>query len=381
MPVYLDNGATSFPKPKAVIEAVGKVLGTVGASPGRGGHRHAREAMAIVSECRQRTARMLGVGDPDRVVFTGNATESINIVLNGWLRPGDRVLYSAMEHNAVARPLMKMASEGVRAEMIPCSPGGELDLGALALMLRTEARLVVLVHVSNVNGALMPVELAAEACARAGVPLLLDAAQSAGLQPIEAENPGIGMVACSGHKSLLGPPGVGILYIKAGLDVQPLIYGGTGSRSEELDQPDFCPDRYESGTPNLAGLAGLSEGIGYILKTGMESILEHEIGLARHMENQLSRIGAVRVFEPVRRGSGSVSFTVEGMNPNDVGAILDQAFDIAVRTGLHCAPLAHRALGSFPGGTVRVSPGFSTSLEDVEYFLDSIRWIVSRREK
>lgn len=379
MPVYLDNGATSFPKPGAVIEAVGKVLETVGASPGRGSHRHAREAMAIVSECRQKTARILGVKDPDRVVFTGNATESINIVLKGWLRPGDRVLYSAMEHNAVARPLRKLASEGVRAEMIPCSPEGELDLDALARMLRAEARLVVLVHVSNVNGALMPVEQAARACAGAGVPLLLDAAQSAGLQPIEAETPGIGMVACSGHKSLLGPPGVGILYVRAGLDVQPLVYGGTGSRSEELDQPDFCPDRYESGTPNLAGLAGLSEGIGYILETGMDHILEHEIELARHMENELSRICGVRVFEPRRRGSGTVSFTVEGMDPNDVGAILDQAFDIAVRTGLHCAPLAHRVLGSFPAGTVRVSPGFSTSLEDVDYFLDGVRWIVSRR--
>ena len=379
MPVYLDNGAASFPKPKAVVEAVGRVLETVGASPGRGAHRHAREAAAIVSECRKKAARILGVADHDRVVFTGNATQSINLVLKGWLRPGERVLYSAMEHNAVARPLMKLAAEGVRAEMIPCGPGGELDLDALARMLRIEARLVVLVHVSNVNGALMPVDEAADMCARAGVPLLLDAAQSAGVQPIEAERPGIGMVACSGHKSLLGPPGVGILYIRAGLDVQPLVEGGTGSRSEELEQPDFCPDRYESGTVNLAGLAGLSEGIGYILETGMDSIREHEIGLAHHMENELSGIAGVRVFKPVRRGSGTVSFTVEGMNPNDIGAILDQAFDIAVRSGLHCAPLAHRALGSFPGGTVRVSPGFSTSVEDVEYFLNSIRWVVSRR--
>ena len=380
MSVYLDNAATSFPKPKPVIEAAAKVLEDVGASPGRGAHRHAREATAIVSDCRQKAAAILGVKDPDRVVFTKNATESINLVLKGWLRPGDRVLYSAMEHNSVIRPLNRLASQGVTIEMIPCSPGGVLDLGALTQMLRSEARLVVLVHVSNVNGALMPVEEVAEACARAKVPLLLDAAQSAGVQPIQAEELRLGMLACSGHKALLGPAGVGILYVRPDLDVPPLMEGGTGSRSEELEQPEFCPDRYESGTPNLPGLAGLREGIGFILETGMSRIRDHEIGLAHHIENELWQVPGVQVFEPEKRGSGAVSFVVEGMNPADTGAILDQAFDIAVRTGLHCAPVAHRTLGTFPEGTVRVSPGFSTNVENVEYFLNGVRWIVTKRQ-
>jgi cysteine desulfurase family protein len=379
MSVYLDNAATSFPKPKAVIEAAGKVLEGVGAAPGRGSHRHAAEAMAIVSDCRQKAAAILGVKDPDRVVFTKNATESINVVLKGWLRPGDRVLYSAMEHNSVVRPLKRLASLGVNIEMVPCSPSGALDLGTLSQMLRAETRLVVLVHVSNVNGALMPLEEAAQLCSRAGVPLLLDAAQSAGLQPIQAEELGIGMLACSGHKALLGPAGIGILYVRPGLDVLPLIEGGTGSRSEDLEQPEFCPDRYESGTPNLPGLAGLREGIGYILETGMNRIRNHEIGLAHHIEAELWQIPGVRVFEPETRGSGTVSFVVEGMNPADTGSILDQAFDIAVRTGLHCAPLAHRTLGAFPEGTVRVSPGFSTNIENIEYFINGLRWIVTRR--
>ena len=379
MSVYLDNAATSFPKPKAVIEAAGRVLEGVGASPGRGAHRHAGQAMAIVSDCRQKAAAILGVKDPDRVVFTKNATESINIVLKGWLRPGDRVLFSAMEHNSVVRPLTKLASLGVNIEMIPCSPAGALDLGIFRRMLRSDVRLVVLVHVSNVNGALMPVDEAAEACARASVPLFLDAAQSAGVQPIQAEEMGIGMLACSGHKALLGPAGVGILYVRSDLDVLPLMEGGTGSRSEELEQPEFCPDRYESGTPNLPGLAGLCEAIGYILETGMSRIRNHEIGLAHYFENELSEIPGVRVFKPERRGSGTVSFVVEGMNPADTGSILDQAFDIAVRTGLHCAPLAHRTLGTFPEGTVRVSPGFSTTIENIEYFLNGLRWIVTRR--
>ena len=379
MPVYLDNAATSFPKPKAVIEASGRVLENVGASPGRGAHKHAREATAIVAGCRRKAAAILGVKDPDRVVFTKNATESINLVLKGWLRPGDRVLFSAMEHNSVMRPLRKLASQGVNIEMIPCSAGGALDLGIFKRMLLSDVRLVVLVHVSNVNGALMPVDEAAEMCARAKVPLFLDAAQSAGLQPVEAEEMGIGMLACSGHKALLGPAGVGILYVRPDLEVLPLMEGGTGTHSEELEQPEFCPDRYESGTPNLPGLAGLSEGISYVLETGMNRIRDHEIGLAHYLENELSEIPGVRVFKPERRGSGTVSFIVEGMNPADTGHILDQAFDIAVRTGLHCAPLAHQTLGTFPEGTVRVSPGFSTTIENAEYFLQGLRWIVTRR--
>ncbi len=379
MTVYLDNAATTFPKPERVVEAVGNALGNVGASPGRGSHRHAREAMTILAECRRKTAEILGVKDADRVVFTKNATESINLVLKGWLRPGDRVLFSAMEHNSVVRPLKKLAAQGVEIEMIPCSPDGSPDLIMLKEMLKSGARLVALVHVSNVNGALMPVEDVVELCAASGTPLLLDAAQSAGIHSIQAEELGIGMVACSGHKALLGPAGVGILYVRPDLDVLPLMEGGTGSRSEELEQPEFCPDRYESGTPNLPGLAGLSEGIGYILDAGMQRIRNHEIGLAHHLENELANIPGVRVFAPQRRGSGTLSFVVDGMNPADTGAILDQAFEIAVRTGLHCAPLAHQTIGTFPEGTVRVSPGYSTTIENTEYFLNGLRWIVTKR--
>jgi cysteine desulfurase family protein len=335
--------------------------------------------MKIVSDCREKAAKVIGVSNADQVVFTGNATMSLNLVLKGWLRPGDRVIYSGMEHNSVVRPLTRLASQGVKAETVPCDRRGSLDLHALREMLVSPARLVVLVHVSNINGALMPIAEASEICARAGVPLLLDAAQSAGIQPISAEDLGIGMVACSGHKALLGPAGVGLLYVRPDLEIAPLIEGGTGSRSEELEQPDFCPDRYESGTPNLPGLCGLAEGIDFVFRTGMDRIREHEIDLALVLENRLSEIPGVRVLVPEKRGSGTVSFVVEGMNPADIGFMLDQAFDIAVRTGLHCAPLAHQALGTFPEGTVRVSPGFSTTREEVEYFVNAVESIVSHR--
>jgi cysteine desulfurase/selenocysteine lyase len=230
-----------------------------------------------------------------------------------------------------------------------------------------------------VNGALQPVPDVAGICEERGVPLLLDAAQTAGIYPVSVGEWNLGMFACSGHKALLGPPGVGILYVRPDLDVLPLMEGGTGSRSEDLQQPDLCPDRYESGTPNLPAIAGLSAGIEFIMKEGISSIREHELELASVLERELSRIPGVKVYSPEVRGAGIVSFTVDGMNPGDVGHLLDEGFDIAVRTGLHCAPLAHQTLGTFPEGTVRVSPGFSTTMDDIEYFLRSLDLLLSRR--
>ena len=216
-------------------------------------------------------------------------------------------------------------------------------------------------------------------CSERDVPLLLDAAQTAEIQPVFANGWDLGMLACSGHKALLGPPGVGILYVRPDLEVLPLIEGGTGSRSEELIQPEYCPDRYESGTPNLPGIAGLSAGIEFILKQGMDSVREHEVALGSMLERELPGMPGVRVCRPEVRGTGAVSFTVDHLNPNDVGALLDEGFGIAVRTGLHCAPLAHQTLGTFPEGTVRVSPGYSTSPEDIDFFLHSLRSLLSRR--
>jgi cysteine desulfurase family protein len=381
MSLYLDNAATSFPKPPTVLGAVMNVLEAVGASPGRGAHKHAREAMSILSRCREKTAAFLGVTKADRVIFTKNATESINLVLKGFLRPGDRVLISSMEHNSVVRPLHALADRGVTTATIPSGSDGDPDLRALVSMLDPPTRLVVLVHVTNVNGALMPVAEVSEMCRRARVPLLLDAAQSAGIQPVAAEDWGLGMFACSGHKGLLGPPGLGVLYIRPDIDVLPLMEGGTGSLSEDFNQPEFCPDRFESGTPNLPALAGLIQGIDFISGIGIDRIRQHEFTLASIIENELPRIPGVRVLAPKVRGTGTVSFVVDGMNPADIGFALDQTFGIAVRTGLHCAPLAHRTLGTFPAGTVRVSPGYSTTEEEIEYFLNSLRSILSLRTR
>ncbi|MEW6666251.1 MAG: cysteine desulfurase [Thermodesulfobacteriota bacterium] len=379
MTTYLDNAATTYPKPASVYEAVRRAMEQIGATPGRAGHRMAREASAVVAGAREKVARLFDIADPNRVLFTKSATESINLALKGWLRPGDRVVISGMEHNAVVRPLERLKAAGVAVEIVPCTRAGRLDLNAFGERFRPRPRLAVLTHASNVNGGLQPVDEAVKVCEEHGVPLLLDAAQTAGGQAISVRDMPLGMVACSGHKGLLGPPGVGILYIRPDLDVLPLLEGGTGSLSEEAVQPEHCPDRYESGTPNLPGIAGLAAGIDFLAARGMDSILGHELDLAAILDRELGALPGIRVLRPDVRGTGIVSFVVEGLNPADVGYLLDAGFDIAVRTGLHCAPLAHRTLGTFPEGTVRVSPGFSTTADEIEYFLKSLRSLLSRR--
>jgi cysteine desulfurase / selenocysteine lyase len=377
--IYLDNAATTHPKPPAVYERVQHALVKVGASPGRGAYRLAREASVIVTQARATVARLFNIHDPDQVVFTANATASINVVLKGWLRPGDRVLISSLEHNAVLRPLRSLADKGVQVEMIRCGADGQLDLEQLRSRLHPAPRLVALIHACNVNGALQPIADAARMCSEENIPLFLDAAQTAGIQTIDVEAWQLGMLACSGHKGLFGPPGVGVLYIRPDLDVTPLLEGGTGSRSEEESQPDFRPDRYECGTLNLPGIAGLAAGVEFIQECGLEAIRGHELGLAKRVEDGLEDLPGVRILRPGVRGTGVVSFAMADLNPGDLGQLLDSGFDIAVRTGLHCAPLAHQTLGTFPEGSVRVSPGYFTTADDIEAFLAALGALFSRR--
>lgn len=377
--VYLDNAATSYPKPPSVYDAVQYAMREIGAAAGRSSHYLARLASAAVWKSRQKVADLLGIKDPSRLAFTKNATESLNIVLKGWLRPGDRVLISSMEHNAVVRPVNRLKSAGLEVEKIRCRPDGLIELDDLRTKLHPPPRLVAILHASNVNGALQPVEEAAAMCRDANVALLLDAAQTAGIQPIYADSWGLGMLVCSGHKGLLGPPGVGILYIRPDLDVLPLVEGGTGSRSEDEVQPQFSPDRYESGTLNLPAIVGLCAGIEYIESVGLPNIQKHELSLAAKLENELAEIPGIQVQVPGVRGTGVVSIHIEHLNPADAGHLLDEGFGIAVRTGLHCAPLAHHTLGSFPRGTVRISPGCFTTEDELDYLIKALRKLCARR--
>lgn len=378
MSVYLDNAATSFPKPEAVYEAVDDAMRRVGVGPGRGGHRRSIEATRIVFEARESVAALLGVTDSSRLVFTHSATEALNLAVLGLLTSGDHVVTTTMEHNSLVRPLHMAANRGVELTRVPADQRGFVTPQAVAAAMRPNTRLVALSHCSNVTGTLQPVEEIGALARKRGILLLVDAAQSAGMIPIDVHAAGIDLLAAPGHKGLLGPQGTGILYVAEGIELTPLMVGGTGVHSSDEEQPAAMPERYESGTLNTPGIAGLGAGVRFIARVGLDNIRKREASLVRQILEGLAGLGHVTVHGP---GAGEprgsvVSFSVANMDAQTVGFRLDHDYDISVRVGLHCAPLAHRTIGTYPAGTVRVSPGFFTTDNDVELFLGALRDIV-----
>lgn len=375
--IYFDNAATSWPKPPGVAEAMTHYLAEIGANPGRAGHRLAVEAARVVYGAREAVAELFGAPDPLRIVFGANATEALNLALNGLLRPGDHVITASMEHNSVMRPLRALERAGVQVTVTPCSPAGILDPADLEAAIRLETRLIVLNHASNVAGTLLPVAEAGQIARRHGILLLVDAAQTAGAYPINVQADAIDLLAFTGHKSLYGPMGTGGLVIGERVDaaqLSPLKRGGTGSRSEREEQPEFLPDLYESGTPNAVGLAGLAAGLRWVLAQGVEHIRAHEQALTGQLLAGLAAIPGVTVYgthDPARQ-TATVSFNIAGMQPSEVGLRLDDEYEIMCRVGLHCAPAAHRTLGTFPGGTVRFGLGAFNTAAEVESVLDAV---------
>jgi cysteine desulfurase family protein len=374
--IYLDNAATSFPKPPAVAEAISAFLATGAGNPGRSGHRLALAAQQAVSETRRLLASCFGVADPARVAFALNATDALNQALWGLLRPGDRVVTTSIEHNAVARPLNALAERGVAVARVPCGPDGALDLGDLAQALEAgPTRLVVMTHASNVSGTVLPARDAARLAHDHGALFLLDAAQTAGVLPIDVREMGLDLLAFPGHKGLLGPTGTGGLYVAPHVRLAPMRQGGTGTRSEEERQPEDMPEALESGTVNTVGIAGLGAALRHLMERGVANIAAHEAALTARLLAGLKEIPGLRIHGTAdhRRQVATVSLTLEGWEPVDMGAVLDSSFGIAVRPGLHCAPAAHRTLGTYPRGTVRLSPGCFTSDEDVDRALAALR--------
>ncbi|MBM3316501.1 MAG: aminotransferase class V-fold PLP-dependent enzyme [Candidatus Eisenbacteria bacterium] len=364
--IYLDNAATSFPKPPAVVAAVERFLTAVGANPGRSGHRLSAEAARVVFTARAAVAELLGVADQRRVVFTANATGALNLALAGFLAPGDHVVTTSLEHNSVMRPLRRLReTRGIEVDIVCADPQGRLDPGALRAALRPRTRLVAVNHGSNVNGRIAP--LAEIRRAIGAVALLVDAAQTAGAVPIEAEALGIDLLAFTGHKSLLGPQGTGGLYIRPGIEIEPLLQGGTGSGSDSDAQPAILPDRFESGTPNGPGLAGLGAGAEFVAARGLAAERERGRGLLAEM------VGGLRAVEGLTFVGGAdledrlptVSIRVAGLTPSELAFELDRRCGVMTRAGLHCAPEAHRTMGSFPDGAVRLSAGPLTEPGDV----------------
>lgn len=378
--IYLDNAASSWPKPEGVIQAMERVLKAAAANPGRSGHSMSVEAARIIADARQETAALFGVDDPLRIVFTKNATEALNIVINGLLGPGDHVITSSMEHNSVMRPLSTARRRGVSVSTVPCSRTGELDPGDVRKTLTKDTRLIVLTHASNVAGTIMPVAEVGAVARGAGIAFCVDAAQSAGCLPIDVDAMNIDLLAFTGHKSLYGPQGTGGLFIREGLEgrLSPLMTGGTGSASEHEEQPLFMPDKYEAGTPNTPGIAGLLSGVRFVASLGVDAVRRHESALASLLVEGLEAIPGVRVHGPAGAGNRTavVSFTIDGMDASEVAFRLDDESGIMTRPGLHCAPSAHRTMGTFPGGTVRLGIGFFNTEAHIRSVLGAVSSIV-----
>jgi cysteine desulfurase/selenocysteine lyase len=369
--IYLDYAATSAPRPEAVIEAVTHYLRSVGATPGRSGHHLAVEASRIALRCRRALLRLLGgSGDPGRIVFFPNATWALNAALAGTLRPGDRVVRTVFDHNAVRRPLALQRQRGVEVSVLPGSADGSVDLDELERLLTgggRPARLLALPHVSNVLGCVLPVaEMAARAHAH-GTLVLVDAAQSAGHVPFSVDALGADLLAFTGHKGLLGPQGTGGLWVREGVEVEPAWAGGTGGDSLPEAMPDALPDRLEPGTLNGPGIAGLLAGVEWVLEHGVERLHAREAALKQRLREGMARIGGVTVHSPpAPEGSGIVTLTTPALPADQLAARLDREHGVMVRAGLHCAPEAHELCGTAAAGAVRFSLGWASTEAEVD---------------
>jgi len=380
--IYLDNGATSFPKPPAVAAAMSHYLLKVGGSPGRSGHRLSQEAARVLFECREALARLFGAPDSRRIVFTLNATQALNTAIYGMLRPGDRVVTTAMEHNSTMRPLRDLEHRGVISlEVVPCDGAGRLDLGRLEAALASRPRLLAAVHASNVSGAIVPLRQVGAMTRAAGTLLLVDAAQSAGALPIDVEADGVDLLSFTGHKALFGPQGTGGLWARAGVEPEPLYRGGTGSNSELEEQPAFWPDKLESGTQNAVGIAGLLAGVSFIEETGLGVIRAREEALTQRLLDGLRAVAGITLYGPVDAAERSpiVSLNIAGLVPSEAGFLLEEGFGVLTRVGLHCSPAAHHTLGTYPQGTVRLAPGYFTTDAEIDAAIAGCRYLASKK--
>ncbi len=362
-----------------MAEAVASAIGRAG-NPGRSGHVLSIRSARDLFDARERLAALFGARDSSRFVFTENATAALNQAIKGVLRPGDHAVTTSVEHNSVMRPLRRMQEAGVSLTIVPADREGVVDAAAVAAAIRPATRLVAVVHASNVTGAIQPVGEIVRAAKARGAYTLVDAAQTAGAVPISLSELPVDLLAAPGHKGLLGPQGTGFLYVRDGVPLVPLVEGGTGSRSEDDRQPDFYPDALESGTQNSVGAAGLAFSLAWLLRRGVDAVRRKEARLVGEIVAGMERIPGVSVYgprDPARRVS-SVSFRVDGMDPAEVGRRLEAGYGILVRAGLHCSPGSHRAIGTFPEGTVRVSPGPFTTRKQAALFLSAVRAISDR---
>ena len=376
---YLDNASTTFPKPPCVTEAVCRYMTEMGTNVGRGEYASAFDTEDLVFDTRAALCALLGGADPSDVVFTRNVTEALNLVLKGFLHLGDHVIVSSMEHNAVMRPLTQLAAAGVTFSRAQCAPDGTLDAAEVERLICPQTRVVVMTHASNVCGTILPVCEVGAICRRHGIPLVIDAAQTAGVVPISMEECGAAAICFTGHKGLLGPQGIGgcVLDPEFATQIDALVAGGTGSHSDSEQMPSFMPDRLEAGTPNLPGIAGLAASLAWLGEKGIDAVRGHELALTQRLLDGLRPLAAARRVRlaglPGTEGrTGVVSIQTPGHDLAQVAHDLDARFGIQTRVGLHCAPSAHKTLGTFPAGTIRFSLGWANTEADVDLAISAL---------
>lgn len=381
--IYLDNAATTWPKPEAVYAAVDQYQRENGAPNGRSGYREAMEANGIVERARQGVATLIGTDDPLQIVFGSNGTDVLNLAIRGVVRPGDHVVTTVCDHNSVLRPLRALSEQaGVNVSYVPCDGEGHVSPDDVRAALRPETRLVAVIHASNVTGAIQPIESIGRVVREHGALFLVDAAQSLGHMPIDVSQLEVDLLAAPGHKGLLGPLGTGVLYIRPGVEtvLQPLRYGGTGTRSDEDRQPDELPDKYEPGNHNLLGLAGLVASCEFLARKSIEAIHRHHVELTARLLERFRGIDGLTIHGPQSTANRTsvVSVTVDGYDPQELAAVLESTHRIQCRAGLHCAPRMHAALGTTAGGgTLRLSPGFATTIDEIDQVAAALEEVAS----
>jgi cysteine desulfurase family protein len=379
--LYLNNAATTYPKPGCVCKAVEDCLYFYSSSANRDSSKH-EAAEKITWQARTKLAKLFSVRDSSRIVFTSGATESINLALKGLLKPGDHVVTTSMEHNAVTRPLYYLESRrDVKTTKVQCSTEGELDPQDIARAITPQTRLIIMTHASNVTGTIMPVEEVGRIARDKNVLFMLDAAQTAGILPIDVEKMRIDLLAFTGHKCLLGPAGTGGLYIRKGINIAPLKHGGTDNHSDLNTMPEVLPDKYEAGTPNLPGIAGLSAALDFIMGEGTRKILRHDQVLTGQFLEDISKVNPdmIRIYGPneTDRRLGIISLNIPGADPFETAEVLEKEYMIISRPGLQCSPDAHRTIGTFPQGTVRLSFGYFNLDTEIDFLIGAIKDITS----
>ena len=380
--IYLDNASTTFPKPKCVSDSVYKYMTEMGCNINRGGYENAYSVEQFVFETRELLANMFGASDCKNVVFTKNITESLNFIIKGYLKSGDHVLVSSMEHNAIMRPLVQLENLGVSFSRIPCLETGELCIDSIPSLIKPNTKAIIMTHASNVCGTIMPLKEVGNLCQKHSLAFIVDSAQTAGILPINMSDMNISALTFTGHKGLLGPQGIGGFILSENMidKLEPLISGGTGSISHTENIPDFMPDKFEAGTLNIPGIIGLHTSLNWIKTKTTEALLEHELSLTEEFLNGIKPLenkGLIKIIghNDITNRIGVVSLKTISCDPAQVAFSLDSDYKIMTRVGLHCAPNAHKTLGTYPEGTIRFSFGFDNELSDIKAAIKALEEI------